>query len=415
MSGATTIPTITGAQFAARIADLFPRGWCSDTARQPGGIVYAMLLAVGNEIQITQAELQYALAAQRIGTSTFPELDDVSLDFFGTRFPRPAGLSDAAYAQQIIAMLFQPAATRSALQNALTALTGYVPRMLEPWNVLDSGHWGGNPTQAASFWRVDTVANPARWGNGSLRYQGFIETQPISIAAIGPNNPVLCWGDSAYWNAPGYFFGILPQLGVASIDNTINRLRAFGTVTWVKILSGGGVPATVAPGVVTSLAATSAGTNSISLTWGTPATGSSPFTFLVLYRQSGTTSFSTGPTVTVNSATVPNLAAGISYDFEVQARNSAGTSTSGVVTQSTSLIPPSPATNLVATVVQATAITITWSPPATGTPPYVYTVLYRVTGTIPFQSLAVGAGTIGLTLINLTPVTSYDIEVQATN
>ena len=409
MSG-TTINPLTGDQFAARIAELFPRGWCGDDAKQPGGNVYALFLAAGNELSIVQTELQYALNAQRLQTETFPELDLASIDYFGEDLPRPAGASDAAFEQLIVAALFQPAATRSALQNALTALTGSVPRMLEPWNVIDTGVWGYK-----SYWNVDTAANPARWGNGGLRYQGFIETAAPSIPAIGPNNPILGWSDSAYWNVAGYFFGIIPPVDLNAIDDLINRLRAYGTIVWVKIVSQGALGTIVAPSVVTNLAAVSSGTASVLLSWTLPTIGTPPFTFLVQYQQLGQTTFLNGPTVSVPSATVPNLAANTEYVFSVIAQNSAGAITSPTVTATTAAIPPSPAQNLTAILVQANAVTLAWGAPATGSPPFIYSINYRVTGSTIWQNFLVGQGALTVTVINLIPLTSYDFEVLSQN
>lgn len=264
MSGQTTIPTLSGGQFAARLADLFPRGWSSDDAKQTGN-VYSFLLSLGAELAAVQVEVQYAAAAQRIASETSPELDDASTDFLGDALPRPPGASDTAFGQQIIASLFQPAVTRQAIFNALQTLTGFAPRMLEPWSVKDTGAWGYQ-----SYWNIDTVDNPARWGNGSLRYQGFIETAPPSIPAIGPNNPILCWGTSAYWNVPGYFFGIVEPVDIDAIDALVNRIRAYGTIVWLKLVAPGTLATAVPPSVVGALAAHPAGPTSITVSWTTP-------------------------------------------------------------------------------------------------------------------------------------------------
>lgn len=405
----TSLPSLTGAQFASRIADLFPRGWASDDAKQSGN-VYALLLSVGNEMQIVQQEVQYALSAQRLQTETFPELDFASIDFLGETSPRSPGETDSDFSQQIIAALFQTAATRSAIQNGLIALTGSQPRMMEPWSVADTGAWG-----VRSYWNVDTVANPARWGNGGLRYQGFIETAPAAIPAIGPDNPILCWGANAYWNVPGYFFGIIALVDENAVNDTVNRLRAYGTLIWLKLVASSSLPTSISPSAVTALAAAPAGPNSIAVSWQSPVTGSPPFTYLVLFRQSGTTAFLTGPTTGSATVTVPNLAPGTSYDFQVVVRNVAGSATSGFVTAATGLVPPAPAQNLVALQVQATAITVAWQQPTTGTPPFTYLIMYRVTGTTFWQTLPVGLGSLTVTIINLIPHTSYDIEVQTTN
>lgn len=405
----TTIVGIDGPRFAARLAQLFPRGWASDDARQTGN-VYSLLLTLGNQLQVTQEEVQYALAAQRLQTETFPELDDASLDFYGGTLPREPGQTDTDYADEIIANLFQPAATRTALFNALAALTGFAPRMLEPWNVYDTGSW-----RNLSYWNVDTVANPARWGNGGLRYQGFIETAPPSIPAIGPNNPILAWGDSAYWNVPGYFFGIIAPVNENAINDLINRLRAYGTVVWVKLVSPASLGTVSAPGIVVSLTAIPAGPTSINVAWLAP-TGTPPFTFQVIYRVTGTTTFTAGPAGTVSSVTLTGLAPNTSYDVEVIARNVTSFSQSPPVTAATGIIPPSPALNVTATLVQATAITVTWSQPLTGTPPFSYSIAYWNAATPEnVQTLFVGLNTTAVTILGLLPNTTYDIEVLSSN
>lgn len=408
MSG-STIVSIDGPTFAARVAQLFPRGWASDDAKQTGN-VYALLLSLGNQLQVTQQEVQYALAAQRLQTEQSPELDDASLDFYGGALPRGPGESNADFANDIIQKLFQPAATRSAISNALTVLTGFVPRMMEPWNVYDTGAW-----RYQSYWNVDTVQNPARWGNGGLRYQGFIETSPPGIPAIGPNNPILTWDDSAYWNVPGYFFGIIPPVDQNAINDLINRLRAYGTEVWVKLVSPTQLGTIVAPGSVSFLQATIAGPTSVNVSWQAPS-GTPPFTYQVIYRVTGTPTFTAGPAGSANAVVLTGLSPNTSYDVEVIARNVTGFSQSPPVTVSSGIIPPSPVTNVTASLVQATAITVTWSPPVTGTPPFTYSIMYWNAATPSnVQTLQVGVDTTAITIIGLTPNTTYDIEVVATN
>lgn len=407
--GATQILTISGPAFAQRLAQLFPRGWASDDAKQSGN-VYSLLLSLGNQLRVTQAEVQYALAAQRLQTETTPELDDASLDFYGGALARRANQSDADFAATIIANLFQPAATRSALFNALAALTGSAPRMMEPWNVYDTGAW-----RNLSYWNVDTVANPARWGNGSLRYQGYIETAPPSIPAIGPNNPILAWGDSAYWNVPGYFFGIIQSAAEGAVNDLINRIRAYGTVVWLKLVSATSLGTVVPPGAVVSLTAIVAGPTSANISWQAPA-GTPPFNYQVIYRVTGTLTFSAAPAGPSSNVTITGLLPNTSYDIEVIARNSAGFSQSPAVTASTSIIPPSPAQNVQATQVQATAITVIWNSPAIGTPPFTYSIVYWNTATpTDVQTLFVGLGATAVTIIGLQANTTYAIEVLASN
>lgn len=78
------------------------------------------------------------------------------------------------------------------------------------------------------------------------------------------------------------------------------------------------------------------------------------------------------------------------------------------------LVPPGPPNNVSASQVTNVSVLITWTPPSVGTPPFVYTVLYRVTGTVPFIPLFAGAST-ALLVTGLNPHTQYDFEVQVSN
>ena len=126
MGSATILPTISASQFADRLAANLPAGWAGADAVQ-SGLVSSLLLAVGGELALALQELQYAASAQRLQTETYPELDLASQDYLGSLLPRPNGTDDFDYADLIIAHLFRSAATRQAISNALTLLTGFFP------------------------------------------------------------------------------------------------------------------------------------------------------------------------------------------------------------------------------------------------------------------------------------------------
>lgn len=407
---ASDITPLTGGQIITRIAALIPRNWASDDAKLSGN-VYAALLGPADGLSFLMDEIAYVANATRIQTETAPELDIASVDFFGASLPRPAGLSDGAFASLIISSLFRLAATRPAMAAVLQAITGSAPRLLEPWNVRDTGAWGvGGP----SYWNVDTAVNPARWGNGSLRYQGFIETPSPQIPVVGANNPILTWG-SAYWNVPGYFFGIIESSSLSTLYAAINNTKAAGTVCWVKIVNPSNGTPEVAPSAVGKLAASGISSTSVVLTWTTPAVGTPPFSFTVFYRATGNKQFYTGPTVAGNSATCTNLGPNVSFDFEVIARNPAGQAVSSIISAVTLKVAPSPVQNLAISSIGPSAVTLTWSLPAAGTPPFLMQARYRVTGAttwVPF-------GTLGnyttITITGLQPGTEYDFDVVATN
>ncbi len=176
----TVITPLTGAAFAQRIAELFPPNWCSDDAKTSGN-VYSLLLSVGNELTNLMNEVQYTQQATLIETETSPELDNAGLDFFGGTLPRPTGMSDANYSALILSSLFPSGATRAAISAAIEKVTGQAPRMVEPWNVNDTGA----RDSPIGFRDVDTAVNPMRNTNPGLRCQGFIDSLPPITVTLG--------------------------------------------------------------------------------------------------------------------------------------------------------------------------------------------------------------------------------------
>lgn len=419
ISPPTTVPTITGQQFAARIADLFPRNWAGDDAKT-GGAVYAFLLSLGNTLSGIIQSIDYDLDAARMQTATAPELDLASEDYFGDILPRPTGMADSDFAQLIIANLFRPAATRPALFSALTDLCGQPPRMLEPWSVLDTGWWRGK-----SYWNVDTRANPARWGNGSLRYQGFIETTPPLISVVGANNPVLTWG-TAYWNVPGYFFGIISTGPQNQIYDRINRLKAEGTLVWVKLVNSidtttlTPTKSSIVPSAPTGLVIGQTDAVSVLASWTASTNGTPAPTYSISYRPAIGGTWVTFPTKTYGtSLTVTGLSSGTQYEFQVAATNALGTtpapSTTKATTASATTTPSAP-TAVAGTAVSAASILVSWPASASGNPAPSYAVSYRTSlGSGPWTPFATTTFGTNLTVTGLTSNTQYEFEVTASN
>lgn len=228
----TVIPIISPPQFAARLAALFPGGWAGSDAAQ-GGLLYAFLLSLSQGLTAVLGQVQYALNAVYVPTETAPELDYASEDFYGNTLPRPPGMTDADYARLILSGLFQSAATRSAISNALKNLTGVTPRMIEPWAPGDTGAWD---TVGVSYWDVDNVVSPFLW-TGEERFTGFIITPAPPSSFNTGGNPILCWDDGWFWDIPGSAFFDLVINALSSVFSVINRLRAWGITVGVKIVA----------------------------------------------------------------------------------------------------------------------------------------------------------------------------------
>lgn len=225
----TTIQPISADDFARRQAALVPNRWASETAKQQGGLVYALLKMGGTDLSFEIGAASYALGSTRIQTATAPELDLASKDFLGNYLPRNPGETDVSYRQRILDQLLPTGATRPAIVAALTKVTGTAPRVIEPWSAPDTGYW-----DVASYWDVDTQANPARWGDATLRYQAFIITPGPTMQVLG-GNPLETLDDSAYWDVPGY--GLINITGnpIQNLYNLLNRMKVEGTIIWVSI------------------------------------------------------------------------------------------------------------------------------------------------------------------------------------
>lgn len=178
-------------------------------------------------------QAEYVGLQARIQTATDVNLDQISQDYFGNSLPRHEGENDSTYRTRILANLLQEKATRYGMENALFLLTGYEPRIFEPWNPYDCG--GYNVPSALAY---DTVGN---YGSGSFAYQCFIDVYVDAYAGLGNYS-----GYDDYlggYNAAGglaeLWYGgesaITSTVTDQDILNLINLTKVWGTVCWVRI------------------------------------------------------------------------------------------------------------------------------------------------------------------------------------
>ncbi len=223
----TTFANMTAAQFASRLANRIPNSWTGQGSLQ-SGIAWSLLNAIGQQIATVYVEVQYALNAQRIQTETSPELDLASKDFFGDLLPRPPGMTDAAFSALITANLLKRGATRIAISNAVKALTGAAPRMIEPWNPGDVGC----RDNLISYRDIDTPSNPMRNTSAYLAFNGFIEAVLPTFPVLG-NNPLLTRDATGYRDANEYRLQ-LQNVGEAQIYAAVQATKAWGTNVWLR-------------------------------------------------------------------------------------------------------------------------------------------------------------------------------------
>jgi hypothetical protein len=240
---ATTYAPLTADQFAARIAANFPNGWASPEAKQPGGAAYGLFSTLGTPMSFESGALDYAFDACLIETAENGALDGKALDFFGTglyALPRNPGETDAAYSVRLLGALLPEGATRKAVSDAVQAVTGQAPRIIEPWRPSDTGVIDGHPGAGMMFYDVDNVVTPARYTDPGLGYQGFIQTI-LPLAQPFGNNPTPVYDEyTMNYDVAGSSMldatsGAVP-LGEQAVYNAINRAKCEGTIAWVQFV-----------------------------------------------------------------------------------------------------------------------------------------------------------------------------------
>lgn len=232
--------------------------------------MFAVLQSLGTGPASEMLALQYADDATRLQTAIGNALDIAAVDFFGVSPVAPvAGLSgtqltpvdsgfrtdvyalprvsketDAAYSARLLAAMMPLGATRAAVISAVTKASGFPPvRIVEPWSPADTGVWSQPTGQPMAFWGVDTPANPFRWTNPGLAYQGFIDSVLPGEQPFG-NNPTPVYDNSGlpfFWGVPTqglYYIDPQPSAprGSQVLYNAVIAVKVEGTIVWVKFV-----------------------------------------------------------------------------------------------------------------------------------------------------------------------------------
>ena len=178
---------------------------------------------------------------------------------------------------------------------------------------------------------------------------------------------------------------------------------------------------TTLPGQVTGLSEPSTTATAITISWEPPTTGGEVSFYIVLYRMTGVTSWSsTAPVVNATSYQITGLSAGTSYDVGVAAHNSAGPgAASAILTVATANVsPPSlpPQVNgVTATPTTSSTVQLGWSAEIGTNAATSHTVQYRATGSSGWTSSVTGMTGTGGIITGLQAATSYDFSVIGIN
>lgn len=249
-------------------------------------------------------------------------------------------------------------------------------------------------------------------------------TKPVQIAAN-----VLNMGDGFHCEIINlsngqitFGAGIMTSAGATSLPprrSALVRVLAIasGNVVYASIQgSGAAVPL---PGAVQGLAVGDVLATTARLSWVAPASGAPPFTYSILYRVSGSTTWLTGPAdVTDTAVTVTTLTAGTAYEFVVTAANTAGVGNMSTIvtatTQATASVPGQPI-GLNAATQGPNSVALSWVTPTSGGAVRDYYVQYRTSGSTLWNNGPSNIIPNNVIVTGLTASTTYEFRVFAAN
>ena len=190
-----------------------------------------------------------------------------------------------------------------------------------------------------------------------------------------------------------------------------------GTMVFASLSVGSA--ATMAPGAVSGLSASSVTASGASLSWSAPLSGGAVSTYTIQYRVTGTATWiSAGQTSGATLFTISGLQPVTAYDLTVIPANNIGPGPASSVLPITTLsglsVPGAPAAVQI-TNITATGMTCSWTAPTIGGTGIVYTVQYRVSGQSTWSVAASGLSATIMNITSLSPSTAHDIQITASN
>lgn len=199
-------------------------------------ILDGLLAGFANVASWVYGLIAYARLQTRVATATDGFLDLIAYDFFGRRIRRGIK-SDDQFRAAIVAELFRPRATRQAIIQAVTDLTGIAPVIFEPARPQDTGGYAPGP---AGDGRGYGLAYGLAGGYGSLMMPYEILITAYRPATTGIANVI------GYNNTPGAYstpsqieYGSLDMIQGsvtdADIMATIHDVIAAGITAWVQV------------------------------------------------------------------------------------------------------------------------------------------------------------------------------------
>lgn len=232
----------------ARIKGVLPTRWFPDpdsdgTSDTP--VLDGVLTGIAWPWSQFYGMLQFVKLQTRIATATGSFLDIVTIDFLGSRLPRRNGEGDPSFRVRIMKEIVRSRATRQALIQVLTDLTGNTPVVFEPRWPPDTGGWGFLGMTVGTgleFGSVDgTTPGAGGWGSLALPFQVFVTAfrgGGGGIANVGGFYTGSGWAGGGYGVGALEFASLSMSVGQIT-DDEINAAVAgvipVATTAWVRI------------------------------------------------------------------------------------------------------------------------------------------------------------------------------------
>jgi hypothetical protein len=225
----TSITTATGGtdDISNRIRSTLPP-WFPDAADSP--ILTSVITGIADAFSFIYDYLGFAALQTRISTASGGWLDMIGWDFFGARFTRRQGESDASWQPRVQQEILRPRQTRAAISQLLSDLTGRAPRIVELWNAQDCGGYG--------------VAQMGGYGSGPGCYGSLSFNDQVLVTAFHAPTEGIPNADGYGEYNGGYGVGIIEYGSLsfvtgpitdAEIYARVQQTIAAGTTAWVTI------------------------------------------------------------------------------------------------------------------------------------------------------------------------------------
>lgn len=228
---------------ARRIKAVLPAGWFPD----PAPTLWALLNGFGAGLAAIYSQISFAKIQTRLATATGVFLDMAALDYLGGRLVRRPGESDVSFSARLRQEILRPRATRQAVAQVLTDLTGRAPVVFEPARPTDTGGYG-----IAMGYGV-----AGDYGNINLPAQSFVVAYRGSISGFasvsGYGAPAGGYGVGAMEYVNGSGAG---QITDANIYAAVQSVMPAGSIAWVQILDSPPSPVTssaISPAVLAAI------------------------------------------------------------------------------------------------------------------------------------------------------------------